>query len=156
MVKITTTKIVMDKKAKLHTENPELLIYLDGKLHITILGGIKLTGLDRLKVTLKLIRTDNKQNAFRHNLDLYNSIQTEQLIEKSAETLDVSTNEISQAINNLTTALENYRAERLEAMKPKQPEKKTLTEAEPQVRGASKGKTARADLLPGLLNIMAL
>ena len=25
-----------------------------------------------------------------------------------------------------------------------------------QVRGASKGKTARADLLPGLLNIMAL
>jgi hypothetical protein len=65
--------------AKLITENPELLTYIDGKLHITILGGIKLTGLDRLKVTLKLIRADNKQNAFRHNLDLYNSIQTEQL-----------------------------------------------------------------------------
>lgn len=77
--------------AKLITENAELLIYLDGKLHITILGGIKLTGLDRLKVTLKLIRTDNKNNAFRHNLDLYNSIQAEQLIEKSAEALDVST-----------------------------------------------------------------
>jgi len=36
----------MDKKAKLITENAELLIYLDNKLHITILGGIKLTGLD--------------------------------------------------------------------------------------------------------------
>ena len=116
--------------AKLITDNAELLIYLDGKLHITILGGIKLTGLDRMKVTLKLTRTDNKQNAFRHNLDLYNSIQTEQLIEKSAEALDVSTVEISTAISQLTTALENYRAERLEAMKPKQVEKKQLSEPE--------------------------
>ncbi|WP_354432108.1 MULTISPECIES: hypothetical protein [unclassified Mucilaginibacter] len=116
--------------AKLITENAELLIYLDGKLHIAILGGIKLTGLDRMKVTLKLIRTDYKNNAFRHNLDLYNSIQAEQLIEKSAETLDVSTAEISTAISQLTTALENYRAERLEATKPKQVEKKQLTEPE--------------------------
>jgi predicted transcriptional regulator len=106
------------------------LLYLDGKLHIAILGGIKLTGLDRLKVTLKLIKTGNNQNAFRHNLDLYNSIQTEQLIERSAEALDLSTSEISTAISGLTTALENYRAERLEAMKPKQAEKKQLTEAE--------------------------
>jgi len=116
--------------AKLITENAELLIYLDGKLHITILGGIKLTGLDRMKVTLNLTRTENKNNGFRHNLDLYNSIQTEQLIEKSAEALDISTNEISTAISQLTTALENYRAERLEAMKPKQVEKKQLTEQE--------------------------
>jgi predicted transcriptional regulator len=120
----------MTKSGKLITENQELLTYIDGKLHITILGGIKLTGLDRLKVTLKLIRTDNKQNAFRHNLDLYNSIQTEQLIEKSAEALNVNTNEISTAISQLTTALENYRAERLEAMKPKQPEKKQLSDQE--------------------------
>jgi len=120
----------MNKSAKLITENAELLIYLDGTLHITILGGIKLTGLDRMKVTLKLTSTDHKQNAFRHNLDLYNSIQTEQLIEKSAEALDVSTNEISTAISQLTTALENYRSERLEAMKPKQVEKKQLSEPE--------------------------
>jgi predicted transcriptional regulator len=120
----------MDKKAKLITENAELLIYLDGKPHITILGGIKLTGLDRMKVTLKLTCTDHKQNAFGHNLDLYNSIQTEQLIEKSAEALDISTNEIGTAISQLTTALENYRSERLEAMKPKHVEKKQLSEQE--------------------------
>jgi hypothetical protein len=72
----------------LHTDNPELLHYLTSKLHITILGGIKLTGLDRLKVTLKLVNTDDKQNVFRHSLDLYNSIQTEQLIEKSADAQD--------------------------------------------------------------------
>ncbi len=32
-------------KAKLHADNPELLQFIDGKLHITILGGIKFTGL---------------------------------------------------------------------------------------------------------------
>lgn len=116
--------------SKLVTDNPELLLYLEGRLHITVLGGIKLTGLDRLKVTLKLIRTDNKQNAFRHNLDLYNSLQSEQLIEKASETLDISSSETSAIVNNLITALENYRGERLESMKPKQPEKRTLSESE--------------------------
>jgi hypothetical protein len=120
----------MDKKAKLITENPELLLYLEGKLHITVLGGIKLTGLDRLKVTLKLIITGKPSNAFRHNLDLYNSMQSEQLIEKASEMLDISSSELSQVINGLVTALENYRGERLESMKPKQPEKRTLSEAE--------------------------
>ncbi|WP_259071967.1 hypothetical protein HDF24_11370 [Mucilaginibacter sp. X4EP1] len=134
----------MQKTAKLITENPELLLYLDGKLHITILGGIKLTGLDRLKVTLKLVCTDDKQNAFRHNLDLYNSIQAEQLIEKAADTLDMGTREISTAMSQLTTALESYRAERLDAMKPRQPEKKTLTEAE---RKAALTYLKSADLL---------
>jgi DNA polymerase III delta prime subunit len=120
----------MNKSGKLVTDNPELLLYVEGKLHIAILGGIKLIGLDRLKVTLRLIKTGNNQTAFRHNLDLYNSIQTEQLIERSAEALDLSTSEIGTTISGLTTALENYRAERLEAMKPKQPEKKQLTETE--------------------------
>jgi hypothetical protein len=120
----------MGNKGKLITENAELLIYLEGKLHITVLGGIKLTGLDRLKVTLKLTVTGKPANAFRHNLDLYNSIQTEQLTEKAAEALDVSTSELSGILNGLTTALEDYRAERLEAMKPQQAEKKELTEAE--------------------------
>jgi hypothetical protein len=50
------------------------LLYL-GKLHITILGGIKLTGFDRLKVTLKMVSSGNNSKAFRHNLDLYNSVQ---------------------------------------------------------------------------------
>jgi hypothetical protein len=83
-----------------------------------------------LKVTLKLIRTDDKSNAFRYNLDLYNSMQTEQLIEKASEALDVSSSETSAVVNNLITALENYRSERLESMKPKQPEKRTLSEAD--------------------------
>jgi hypothetical protein len=120
-------------KTKLITENPELLLYLDGKLHITILGGIKLTGFDRLKVTLKMVSAGNTHTAFRHNLDLYNSIQAEQLIEKSAEALDIAAAELSKSISRLTTALEDYRSERLEAMKPRQIEKKELTETERKV-----------------------
>lgn len=115
--------------SKLYSDNPELLVYISGKLHITIPGGIRLTGLERLKVTLKISLKDRPSGiAFRHHLDLYNSIQTEQLIEKSAEVLDLSTSEISAVINLLCGALENYRSERLEAMKPKIIEKKKRTD----------------------------
>lgn len=116
--------------AKLITDNPELLHYIAGKLHFTVLGGIKFTALDRLKVTLKMVITDSKQNVFRHNADLYNSIQVGQLVERSAETLDFNATDISTAVSNLTTALEEYRAEHLESLKPKAPEKAQLTESE--------------------------
>ena len=94
-------------KAQLHSDNPELLLYTEGKLHITVLGGVWLTGLDRLKVTLKLVCMNNKENVFRHHLDLYNSMQSEQLIEKSAEVLEMSTVEINLAVKGLTAALES-------------------------------------------------
>lgn len=115
----------------LHSDNPELLIYTGSKLHITVLGGIRLTGLERLKVTLKLTLTGRPDGvAFRHHLDLYNSMQTEQLTEKSAEALELLPSEVSAVIGELTTALENYRAGRLEEMKPKKVEQRTLSDAE--------------------------
>src|ERR1700744_5196242 len=101
----------MNINGKLITDNPELLLYLDGKLHITILGGIKLTGFDRLKVTLKMVCGGNTNRAFRHNLDLYNSVQAEQLVEKAAEALDIAAAELAKIIGRLTTALEDYRSE---------------------------------------------
>jgi len=118
---------------KLIVDNPELLLYLDGRLHITIMGGIKLTGFDRLKVTLKIVSGGNTNTAFRHNLDLYNGIQAEQLVEKAAESLDMAAADLAKVISRLTTVLEDYRSERLEAMKPKQVEKKQLTEAERKI-----------------------
>jgi len=115
---------------RLVTDNPELLLYVDAGLHITVLGGIKLTGLDRLRVTLKITITGKTDKAYRHNLDLYNGIQCGQLSERASEILDRSESELSALIANLTTALENYRSERLEEMKPKQVEKKELTDSE--------------------------
>jgi len=115
---------------KLITDNPELLLYTESGFHVTVLGGIKLTGLDRLRVTLKLTLSGKTEKTYRHNLDLYNGIQCGQLVERTAEMLDRTESEVTVLIANLTTALENYRSERLEEMKPKQAEKKELSESE--------------------------
>ena len=131
-------------KTSLVTDNAELLVYLDGQLHVTILGGIKLSGLDRMRVTLKMTIQAGRPTAFRHNLDLYNSIQVEQLLEKASEALDLGRAELSGVISRLTMALENYRGTRLEALKPKEPEKKELTDAE---RRAATSYLSSADLL---------
>jgi len=110
----------------LNTTNPELPIYTHEPLQITILGGIKLTGLDRLKVTLKIavIKTALPDQladtgTFRHNLDLYHYQQTQQLSTKIAETFHIPTTAVNAILNDLTAALEQYRENRLEAMKPK-------------------------------------
>ncbi len=45
----------LSNRNKLNTANAELLLYDDSELYIEILGGIKITGLDRMKVTLKIL-----------------------------------------------------------------------------------------------------
>ncbi|MFD2744731.1 MULTISPECIES: hypothetical protein [Sphingobacterium] len=115
---------------KLITDNPELLLFTESGFHVTVLGGIKLTGLDRLRVALKLTLTGKTEKTYRHNLDLYNGIQCGQLAERASEVLDRTESEMAALIGNLTTALESYRSERLEEMKPKQAEKRELTESE--------------------------
>lgn len=57
-------------EGKLNTTNPELLYYATEKLLITVLGGIKITGLDRLRVTLKIeVLTAERLLPIRHSLD---------------------------------------------------------------------------------------
>ncbi len=70
----------------LNTTNPDCLTYDHLPLVITVLGGIRLEGLDRMRATLK-IKTE-EQKAIRHNLDLYNHIQVEKLIRRVAEQLE--------------------------------------------------------------------
>ncbi|MEM6526527.1 MAG: hypothetical protein AAGF85_07520 [Bacteroidota bacterium] len=64
----------------LDTTNPDHIRYQYDHLEITILGGIRLEGLDRMRVTLKI---QVEHLALRHNLDLYNDTQTEKLIRKT-------------------------------------------------------------------------
>jgi len=112
---------------ELNTSNPELLTYNHGILQFTVLGGIKITGLDRLRVTLKIEHREKRHCLpLRHNLDLYHSSQVEQLSQKLSEQLDRSSQETIGAIASLTSELENYRAARLEALKPKEKPKKTI------------------------------
>ena len=115
---------------KLIATNPELLVYDNCELRITVLGGIKITGLDRMRVTLKVEHKAGRALPLRHNLDLYNHPHTEQLVGKIAENFDTSTQATMQTIAALTSALESYRAARIEHLQAKAPVKAELTPAE--------------------------
>jgi hypothetical protein len=53
-------------------DNTDHLIYANAFFNIEVLGGIRLEGLDRMRVTLKVALTDTEIPPVRHNLDLYN------------------------------------------------------------------------------------
>jgi len=132
----------MEQTHKLNTGNPEAISYTTGELSITILGGIRLEGLDRMRVTLKIEVSDRKFKhylnnpdiadlAIRHSLDLYNDIQVEKLIRKTAERLEIGSSQITKAIADITNQLEEYRLQRIEEQRSNQkPKPKQLTETE--------------------------
>jgi hypothetical protein len=115
---------------KLNTHNPEQLVYANGLLTLTVLGGIKLEGLDRMRVTLKVELPENPRPPIRHNLDLYNDNQLEKLIRKTAEKLEVGTSVIAASLAELTEQLENYRLEQLKNQQAEQYTKKQLNQTE--------------------------
>jgi hypothetical protein len=115
---------------KLITTNPELLVYDNCELRITVLGGIRITGLDRMRVTLKVEHKAGRGLPLRHNLDLYNHPHTEQLASKIAENFDTSTQRTIETIAALTGALESYRVQRIEQLQAKPAVRTELTPAE--------------------------
>ena len=115
----------------LHTENHNQLTYENQILNIAVLGGIRLDGLDRLRVTLKINNPETPLIAVRHNLDLYNDTQVEKLIRKTASKLEVGHSVIEACINELIEELEKYRLERIENQDTRT-EIKELTETEKQ------------------------
>lgn len=110
----------------------EQLIYENDLLIFTVLGGVKLEGLDRLRVTLKAEVKDSPRPAIRHNLDLYNDTQLEKHIRKCAERLEIGTSVIAASLSALTEELEKYRLQKIKEQQPETPQKKQLTEAEMQ------------------------
>ncbi len=83
-------------KHKLNTTNAELLLYDDNELYIEILGGIKITGLDRMKVTLKILHKETTQLPIWQSLDLYQHEKREQLMNTIADAFDIGTTVINQ------------------------------------------------------------
>ncbi|WP_255452915.1 hypothetical protein [Aquimarina sp. RZ0] len=57
---------------KLQTDSTDQLVYENDLLQLTVLGGIKLEGLDRMRSTLKVQLQESSRPPVRHNLDLYN------------------------------------------------------------------------------------
>ncbi len=108
---------------KLKTDTTDQLFYNNDLLQLTVLGGIKLEGLDRMRVTIKIQEQQSSRPPVRHNLDLYNDTQLEKFIRKVAEKLEIGTNVIAASLSELTEELEKYRLDKIkekeENLKPK-------------------------------------
>ncbi|MBS0646373.1 MAG: hypothetical protein JSR97_07250 [Verrucomicrobia bacterium] len=126
---------------KINTANPEAITYQTEELGFTILGGIRIDGLDRLRVTVKievinrqfehyLNNPDIANLAIRHNLDLYNDVQVEKLIRKTAERLEVGSTSLTKAVAEITSQLELYRLQQLEAKQTEKEVKKKILSAQ--------------------------
>ncbi len=105
------------------------LQYENELLKLTVLGGIRLEGLDRMRVTIKLELKDSPRPPFRHTVDLYNDTQLEKFIRKCAEKLEIGTTVIAANLSELTEKLEQYRLEQIKQQtENSKPKIKPLTE----------------------------
>ncbi len=120
---------------ELNTENQDYITYQNNNILIAVLGGINLFSLDKLKVTLRITRTDNPSpiyNIRQSNLDLYNDDSTEKFTRKVAERLELGTREIQYVIAELINGLEDYRLRQVDAQKPQKKKQRELTELRKQ------------------------
>jgi len=92
----------------LDTSNTNNYEYKTKHLEVHILGGIKTTKLETLRITLS-IQKPKEHNVLRHSIDLYNDNQVEKLVRKIAERLEIGTSIARRTIQDLTKELENYR-----------------------------------------------
>ena len=122
------------KEGRLNTKNPEFITYTADNLQVVLLGGISLHQLDRLRVTLKISRTDTSDplHSIRHTLDLYNSDYLEKFIIKTSERLETGTTQLNRTFAQLIDEIERYRLSRIESQKEQKPRRKELTEQQRQ------------------------
>jgi len=95
----------------LDISNRHRFVYTSDDITIEILGGIRVDILDRLRVTIKIVKGEQ---SIRHNLDLYNDTQVDKFIRKTAEKLEIGSILAGKLISDLTDQLENYRLKELE------------------------------------------
>lgn len=122
-----------DKKVvipQLQITNNELISYDHQPLKIQVLGGIRLEGLDRLRVTLKVQNCRVESGVLRHSLDLYNARQNDGFAKSIAEKFEVGTSESKKILAALTDRLEAYRIDLLKSKKVETPKVRELTETE--------------------------
>ena len=126
---------------QLNTDNKDALQFTTEEIGFTILGGINTNHLDRMRVTLKIEVLNRKYPDFmnneelagialRANVDLYHDVQTEKLIRRTAERLEIGTNQLYKGLAQLTEQLESYRLKLIEKEKDNKPKPKILTEQE--------------------------
>lgn len=110
---------------ELNTTNPHCFIYQTEELLIELLGGVRVDGLDRMRVNIKVTVTNRKHAGYlnnpelaglsvRHNLDLYNDTQVEKFVRRVAEKLETGSISLTKAIADITSQLEQYRLQQLD------------------------------------------
>lgn len=132
----------MAQDLKINISNPEAITYNTEEITYTILGGIRLEGLDRLRVTIKIEVLNRKFQhylnnpdiaalAIRQNLDLYSITQVEKLARLIAERLEVGVTQVSKDLSDITNELERYRLQLIESKQQEQiKQAKRLTKEE--------------------------
>lgn len=116
---------------KLNTTNPDYISFVYENLLFSIIGGIALYPLDKLKITLKIqiAKSQNPLHSIRQsNLDLYSEEQLQRFIKTASEKLETGSKQLNYAIAELITLLEDYRNARIEEQKPKTEKPKVLSE----------------------------
>lgn len=114
---------------QLNTQNPDFITYHTPELSITILGGINLQQLDRLRLTLKIsLNGGSPLQSVRHSLDLYHSELLEKFITRAGEQLETGTTIIRHALARLTELVEQYRLGKIESLKEQKPKARQLSE----------------------------
>lgn len=109
----------------LETTNPHCFTYETEELLIELLGGVRVDGLDRMRVTIKVTVVNRKHAGYlnneelaglsvRHNLDLYNDTQVEKFVRRVAEKLETGSIGLTKAIADITSQLEEYRLKQLD------------------------------------------
>ncbi len=116
---------------ELNTTNPHCFTYQTeesataDRLLIELLGGIRIEGLDRMRVTIKVTVVNRKHAGYlsnpelaglsvRHNLDLYNDTQVEKFVRRVAEKLETGSIALTKAVADITSQLEQYRLAQLD------------------------------------------
>jgi len=143
---------------KINIGNPEAITYTTEELGYTILGGIRLEGLDRLRVTIKIEVINRKFQhylnnpdiaalAIRQNLDLYSITQVEKLARLIADRLEVGVTAVSKDLSDITNELERYRLQQIE---------KTQAQKKQQVKILSEAEKAAAQEFLESKNLMQL
>jgi DNA primase len=114
----------------LDCKNEDYLAFEYENLLMSIIGGVSLFPLDKLKITLGITRTDSKNKLHRlrqSNLDLYSEEQLQRFIRTASEKLEIGTKQLNLAIAELTEELEEHRNHKIEKQKPPVEKKKVLS-----------------------------
>lgn len=111
---------------KLNTENEDLLVFQSESLEMQLLGGIKYSQLDALRVTLRVSKENYR--VLRHSLNLYNQKAIEQLQQMLSDRFEVTMSEVEDDIAELTEQLEAFRIQKLNYLTQPEVLRKELTD----------------------------